>query len=283
MTYRLEGCLDLAFVAENADKTILHVLAQQPPLKVIRAFEIADGSALVHLHNVSGGVLGGDRLDLTIQVREKARAQITTTSATRIYRRVNYRPASQQTNTITIEKDAVLEMLPDPLIPFAGSAYQQQTQIDLADNAGLFWWETIAPGREASGELFAYDSLSLSMTIQACGQPIALEAMRLEPTTRPLSARARLGPFRYFSTFFICRVGRSAPQWTALETELMALATLLSNDQVVWGVSSLIAHGLIVRCVSMNSRDIGHGLLVFWQAAKLALYGLNTTPPRKVY
>ena len=40
MTYRLEGCLDLAFVAENADKTILHVLAQQPPLKVIRAFEI---------------------------------------------------------------------------------------------------------------------------------------------------------------------------------------------------------------------------------------------------
>ena len=51
---------------------------------------------------------------------------------------------------MAVAENDLLELLPDPLIPFAGSAYQQQTQIDLADNAGLFWWETIAPGREAT-------------------------------------------------------------------------------------------------------------------------------------
>jgi urease accessory protein len=282
-SYRLEGRLALDFIADQGHQTTLHVLAQQPPLKVIRAFEIADGASLVHLHNISGGILGGDRLDLTVRVRENARAQLTTTSATRIYRHVSHRPPSLQTNTITVDNGAILEMLPDPLIPFAASAYQQQTQIDLSENAGLFWWETVAPGREASGESFAYDSLTLSLLIRACGQPIALETLKIVPTAQPLSARVRLGHYRHFSTFYICRVGLPAAQWSALEQELMTLADTLSNADSLWGVSTLVAHGLVVRCLSMNSRDIASGLLTFWQVAKQALYHLTAIPPRKVY
>jgi urease accessory protein len=44
--------------------TVLAASRQEPPLKVVRAFELEDGAALVHLHNVSGGLLGGDRLEL---------------------------------------------------------------------------------------------------------------------------------------------------------------------------------------------------------------------------
>ncbi len=157
VTYRLEGRLSLAFEASLSGKTTLHVLAQQPPLKVIRAFDVAHGAALVHLHNISGGVLGGDKLTLAVHVREKASAQITTPGATRVYRRTGDHPPSTQINTVRVEPGGLLEMLPDPLIPFAGAAYQQHTQIDLAEDAGMFWWETVAPGREARGELFAYE------------------------------------------------------------------------------------------------------------------------------
>lgn len=55
------GQLQLHYsLAGEPHKTKLRVLAQHPPLRVIRAFEHQKSGALVHMHNVSGGVLGGD-------------------------------------------------------------------------------------------------------------------------------------------------------------------------------------------------------------------------------
>ncbi|MBA3870105.1 MAG: urease accessory protein UreD [Anaerolineae bacterium] len=285
MKYRVEGRLSLKFEIEPTTRqTIMRVLDTQPPLKVVRAFEADYGAALVHLHNVSGGVLGGDHLILKAHIGEGARAQITTTSATRIYRNRVDMPASYQLNELSVAENGLLELLPDPLIPFAYSAYQQRTSIKLAEGAGLFWWETVAPGREARNECFDYDLLGLEVDIQAKGRPIALEYARLEPKLRPLSSAARLDAYRYFSTFYICKVGLPAAQWTALEAELGELAGMMTRaNEILWGVSTLVRDGLVVRGVSCEGRSLSSGLLAFWRAAKLALYGQIATPPRKVY
>jgi urease accessory protein len=283
MNYRLEGRLRLRFAA-GSSQTTLHVEEQTPPLKVVRAFKLEDGTALVHLHNVSGGVLGGDKLEHYVEVEPGARAQLTTTSATRIYRSRQNSPPSLQINEIKIGEGGLLEMLPDTLIPYRGAAYRQQTRIDLADGAGLFWWETVAPGREARGELFDYDLLALDLRISSQGRPVAIERTRLEPHTRTLSSSARLGAYRYFSTFYICRVGLPEAEWSVLETDLTYIASELSHrDEIVWGVSRLVAHGLVVRVVSRHGRDIPPGLLAFWKAAKRALYKQDAVPPRKIY
>jgi urease accessory protein len=280
-----KGCLRLHFHLPPGDlHTRLDVQAQEPPLKVIRAFKLDDGAALVHLHNISGGVLGGDQLALEVRVGPNASAQLTTTSATRIYRQRAGAAESVHTSHMAVDENGLLEMLPDPVIPFAGSVYRQQTQIELADGAGLFWWETIAPGREAHDERFGYERLTLETYIRACGQPIAIERARLEPHLRPLNSLARLGPFRYFSTFYICRVGLPTQRWTALEAELAHLAGELSHPgETKWGVSTLVAHGLAVRALSREGRSATTGLLAFWRAAKRALYGRQAVLPRKIY
>ena len=77
--------LDFQFDA-STQSTILASSTQTPPLKVVRAFPLENGATLAHLHNVSGGLLGGDRLELTVRVGPDAAVQLTTTSATRIYR-----------------------------------------------------------------------------------------------------------------------------------------------------------------------------------------------------
>ena len=56
---------------------------QQPPWKVVRAFPGDAGRSLVHLHNVSGGVLSGDHLSLDIHAGPGSVVQVTTTGATR--------------------------------------------------------------------------------------------------------------------------------------------------------------------------------------------------------
>lgn len=256
----------------------------QPPLKVIRAFETESGAALVHLHNISGGLLGGDHLEMQVTVGAAAQAQLTTTSATRVYKRRAGLAHSRQSTRITVAENGRLELLPDALIPYAEAAYEQHTQINLADGASLVWWETVAPGREAHGELFAYDLVLLNTEITANGRPIALETARLEPKRRPLDWTARLGRYRYLSTMYVCRAGEHAARWTALEAELSDLATAYSRrEESVWGVGTLAAHGLVIRGLSTSGLRIPQQLFGFWEAAKRALFDESAIPPRKIY
>ena len=262
----------------------MHIREQEPPLRVVHAFPQGDGGTLLHLHNLSGGVLGGDQLALDIELAPLARVQLTTTGATRIYRsRSDVLPA-RQTSVVRIGAGALLEYLPDQLIPFAGSRYQQCTRIELEQDAGLFWWETIAPGRLARAERFAYDLLQIETLLFAAGSPIACERLKLEPGHISLASPVRLGHFCYHTSFFICRVGLPASKWQQLEQELAELAFRSTQpDEIVWGVSSLVAHGLLVRAVSKRGYDIAPGLLAFWQEAKRALYSEEAVPPRKIY
>jgi len=261
----------------------MRVCEQQPPLRAVRAFPLPHGETLVHLHNVSGGVLGGDRLELRVDLGPGAAAQLTSTGATRLYRHRPDTPAARQSVDVAIGEGALLEYVPDPLIPFAGSRYRQKVRIDLSPDAGLFWWDVVAPGRDARGELFAYDLLECELEIAAGGKPVATERMRLEPGLRPMDSPARLGPFRYLASFFICREGLAPGAWLALESRMAELAEQLSRPpELVWGASALPAHGLVVRALGVGGRDIASGLHEFWRAAKRELYGREAIPPRKV-
>jgi urease accessory protein len=265
-------------------RTVLSRCRQQMPLRVIRAFPISQGGALVHLHNLSGGVLGGDDLSLTVNVGPTAYAQLTTTSATRLYRSLPQSQPASQSLHIYVEEDGLLEYLPDPLIPFAGSRYRQQTRIELAQGAGLFWWEVVAPGRVARDERFEYEMLYLDVDILALDKPILIERSRLEPAQRKPNAPIRLGAYLYFCSFYICRVGLENTDWMRLEGDLTSLAQDLSlPGEIMWAVSTLPAHGLHVRALSCRSETLSSGLYTFWHAARLALYGHEALPPRKIY
>ena len=281
---RVEASLALEFARDAATgQTVLSSAVHEPPLRVVRAFALDDGSALAHLHNVSGGLLGGDRLSLAVNVGSGASVQLTTTGGTRIYRPRKSAPPTTQTNQIRVGANALLEYVPDAIIPYAGARFAQRTRIDLSPGAGLFWWEVIAPGREASGEVFAYERIDMRADITANGRLIAAESIRLDPCGLALRSIARLGEYRYWATFYVCRVGLDPAAWLAAEEHLREAAGELSRPgEVLWGVSTLLADGLVVRGLALRGRDALGGLHALWNAAKLRLYGRPAVPPRKV-
>ena len=278
------GRLSLQFDYDASHaRTVLELKEQRQPLKVVRAFDSGDSAVLVHVHNLSGGVLAGDRLSLEINVGPRAEAQVTSTGAMRLYRaRPQSQPAECST-TVNVREGALLEYLPDPLIPFGGARYEQRTTVALEPGAGLFWWETVAPGREARGEIFSYDDLRLGFELHAGGTPLVIERNWLDPVARPLNSRARLGRYRYFSSFYICRAETSADTWRALEKQLADLVQRLTSPVIIWGLGRLPAHGFVVRALSLRGREIASGLFDFWRVAKLALYGRVAVIPRKIY
>lgn len=281
----VNGRLNLTFgVPVAGGPTRLRALEQYPPLRVVRPFSLPGGGVLIHLHNISGAVLGGDRLATELCLQEGARVQVTTTGATRIYRHRPSEGCAEQVTRCTIGQGALLEVLPDPLIPYAGSQYRQKTSYELAEGAGLLAWELITPGREAHGERFAYDTLELHTTIHGCGAPLAQERICLQPRVRPLDSPMRLGRYGCMAAFYACKTGAAPEVWAQLERELGELAEHKScAGEIVWGASALPADGVVVRGLSRTQRQLAAGLPLFWSAARQFLYGEAAIMPRKLY
>lgn len=278
----LRASLELEF-GKVAGRTELVRGGQQPPLRVVRSFPLPDGSALAHIHNVSGGILGGDELTLRVRTGEGANVMLTTTGATRVYRPRAEAPAAVQTNEISVARGGLLEYVPDQIIPYSGARFCQRTTIRLEEDAGLFWWEVLAPGREARGELFAYEQVKMSTELLALDRVIACERVLLAPARQASFPVSRLGDYRYWASFYVCRVGVEAKAWLALEDRLRSAAKDLGEGPGMrWGVSTLGAHGLAIRCLAVRGHQVFAGLRALWSTAKLVLYGREAIPPRKV-
>ena len=132
-------------------------------------------------------MLAGDRLALDVEVEAGAAAQITTTGATRLYRHRAGAADSEQHSRFSVGDGALLEYLPDAVIPYAGSRHVQRTEIRLGRGSTLFWWEVLAPGRLAAGERFAFERLRVQTEVYAGSRPVLREDYLLEPAAeRPV-------------------------------------------------------------------------------------------------
>jgi urease accessory protein len=131
---------------------VVHSFAQAP-FKVQRPF-YPEGDDVCHsvILHTAGGIVGGDRLSMHLQLEPNAQALVTTAAATKVYR-TNGQDA-QQIVHIQIAKDACLEWFPQETIVFAGAEAGQQFNIELAPEALWMGWDVTRLGRSARGELF---------------------------------------------------------------------------------------------------------------------------------
>ncbi len=275
--------LHLAFETSEGGETILRVKQQQPPWRVVRGFRTPSGETLAHVHNLSGGILDTDSLCWRVDVGPRSQAQITSTGATRVYRSRSMDRRASQRMHVAIGAGAYLEYLPDQLIPYAGSRFDQNTRVELAPGGSLIWWERVAPGREASNEVFRFESLNSHFELIAEGQPIAIEKWDLRPASKKLVSSTRLGAFRHFATCYVCRSGEPQSYWRALERELQTAADQVSGDGMLWGVTTLRTHGIVIRGVAINGRPLAVALVELWKSAKQMLCGRAAVLPRKIH
>jgi urease accessory protein len=176
----------------------------------------------------------------------------------------------------------MVEYLPDVAIPFAGSRFRQSTDISLGPNAGFIGWETLAAGRIASGEEFAFDLFHSECSIRSDTRPLALERYTLTPSTRDLRSVARWGRFRYTTTMYVCHAGVAHSRWSEVESSLNEFAFLRTSHAARWGVSALVSGGLVVRGLALEAHQITDGLHAFWDLAKQQLWGEPALPPRRI-
>lgn len=137
--------------------TGLETVAYQYPLKLIsptRFFE--KQSVLVFLLSYGGGLVGGDHVALSIDVKEGARLSMVTQGHTKIFKSPSADIVTRQTLQVDIASGGALCLLPDPVQPFAGSVYDQTQIFKVAGGASLCLLDWVTQGRSARGEDWSF-------------------------------------------------------------------------------------------------------------------------------
>ena len=172
-----QGKLSLAY-ERRADKTILAQVQVQAPLKVQRPFypegEICH-SVMLH---TAGGIVGGDRLDVSVSLQAQAQALLTTAAATKVYR--SNGPQANQQILLQLAADASLEWLPQETILFNGAVYQQSLRVELAAGATWLGWDMTRLGRSASGERFDAGIWRSRTEVWQAGQLVWVDPQRVQ-------------------------------------------------------------------------------------------------------
>jgi len=135
----------------------LETVTYQYPLKLISPSRSAETrSVLVFLLSYGGGLVGGDAVNLSINVRKDARLSVVTQGHTKIFISATPDIVTRQTLRVHIADGAALCLLPDPVQPFAESVYRQVQIFHLTGTASLCLLDWVTQGRVARGEDWSF-------------------------------------------------------------------------------------------------------------------------------
>jgi urease accessory protein len=166
--------------------TQLTDLAQFSPLRLLFPRVPEDEPLTACLSNTAGGVVGGDVLDVEINVLEGARVLAMGQAAEKIYRSAG--ETARLGFTLSAGPDAWLEWLPQETIIFEGAKLARRTQINVDSSARSLTGEILVFGRTAHGESLTTGSIHDAIEIKRDGRAIWAEALHLDGDLRaPLS------------------------------------------------------------------------------------------------
>ena len=235
------------------------------------------GCAYTWLVNPSGGLVGGDHVSVEAQLHAGTHVLMTSPSANRVYRSLS-EPAVQEVH-LSVGRDARLEWLPEVTIPFAGSRLRQSIHVDLAPGATMILWDTIASGRVAMRERWAFAAVENEICISTPLGGSVVERYRLVPGRLPESI-GLVGSWDYVASLFVIGDAVDADIWKRLDVELAAILEQRPG-LVLGGVSTTAAPGLAVKFVARSAPDLTEMLAAIWSAVRKDLWNLPVPDLRR--
>src|SRR6202162_3008686 len=137
------------------------------------------------LLNPTGGIFGGDRLRSEIILGEVTHVVLTTPSASKIYRSRD--EAAYCETKISLGADAILEYLPDHLIPHPGAALRQKLRMTMAPGSCAIVYDGLAAGRVGRDERWRFREISSEIRIDLLDRTRFLCRSSLLPASHPLT------------------------------------------------------------------------------------------------
>ncbi len=242
------------------------------PLYVQKPFYPENPCTHVYLVHPPGGIVGGDRLDIDVQLATDAAALITTPAATKLYRVAATK--AQLTQRFRVSRGACLEWLPLETIVFDGADFSSHTEIMLEPGARFFGWEMTCLGRPAGNRPFATGRIH---------QRVALRR-RDGPHLRPLlldNAQLSAPSSRQSAPWGYAGASVAASAWlTPATRELGAAINATLADSTPDLALTVPGDVLVVRALGNDAEHIMEQLRRFWSVARELAFARSAVAPR---
>jgi urease accessory protein len=272
------GALELSLARRGGTTRVVHHY-QRAPLHVYRPIHLDANMpemAFVFVQQFGDGFLHGDRCRIDIDCGPGAAVHVTTQAATNVYRAE--RNFATQLVNFRAGRGALVEYLPDPVVPFRGSRFFQRTCLTADPDSTSILGEVLLPGRVARGEVHAYDLYwAETEARRPDGALLFADLLRLRPTEGegPRSL-ALLGGREVVATLYVVTQRTPAPELVQL------LRQALTDGDVLGGVSELPnGCGVCARLLGRTSKTVREAVTNMWNAARLALLGVPAPDLRK--
>ena len=266
--------LDIRYALEQ-DKTVARY-EHDGPLRILQSL-YPEGSHICHnvIVHPPGGLVGGDTLDIQVNVGDGTHGLITTPGATRFYKSLG-EPALQRTRA-TVQTNARLEWLPLEAIAYSACQAENRSTFDLAPSAEMIGWDITALGLPSAN--LPFESGSFMQHIEIPG--VWLERGRIDAgDERLLNSPLGLAGHRCMASIFFAT---GAPLTRERKEHALNVARSVLDVHTLKntaGATSPNDHVVVVRVLAPLVEPAMDALRQVWAAWRQQLWQIQATSPR---
>jgi urease accessory protein len=247
----MSGTAHMRFSRAGAQTILVRSYATSP-VKLFTTRNHA-GACWVYAATLGGGFVGGDAVRMTLDVGAGAHALLTTQASTKVYR--SLKPASQQISAI-VHEDALLAVVPDPIVCFAGADFSQDQRYDLAGRANLVVLDWITSGRHAAGERWAFSHYSSRIQIARDGKRMFYDGLTLQNETDTIAER--MGRFDVWASCVI--TGPRVADAAAAIVDRIAQLPVHARADMIESACALAGGGALLRIAGCRVEQVSRHL-----------------------
>ncbi|MSO56309.1 MAG: urease accessory protein UreD [Acidobacteria bacterium] len=236
----------------NGSETVLTRSFATSPVKVL-ATKGGRPACWVYAATLGGGLVGGDEIQMTVEVAAGARALLTTQASTKVYR--SLRPA-RQIISATVDAEGLLAVVPDPIVCFASADFVQKQNYELRGDASLVLVDWMTSGRHQAGERWAFSRYESRLSITRDARPVFYDAFVLEPDLD--SIVHRMGRFEVFLTAVV--TGPMVVDGANLILREASQAPVVKGAGLIVSAWQLGDSGALLRLAGVSVEQVGRAL-----------------------
>jgi len=271
---RARGAVILGFRHDaKRDQTGLSDLYHSHPMRVLFPRPARNDVITAAITTVSGGLVGGDQIDVSINAEENAQVLSLAQAAEKVYRAQDAEPA-RVTLTLKAGANGCLEYLPQETILFEGARLVRSTRIDLAtETAHVMAGEMVIFGRGAMGETVRQCQFQENWRLTLAGRTIWRDAFVLNPAVA-------ISPFGLNGATAMATLICAAPQPETLRDRVRPLLMDLPG-----GIAGATAMGplLLLRFLGKDPAAMRARYMQVWSVLRHQAFGRPARLPALIH
>jgi len=250
-------------------RTIINSRKHQGPLVIQKPFYPEGDPCHIYLLHPPAGLVGGDRLTLSVSLQQDAHVLITTPGAAKFYRSNGSIAAQQQ--TLQIADNALLEWLPQETIVFDKSNAEVRTSVRLSANAKFIGWEICCLGRQAGNLPFNDGQFVQKIQLQRDNIPLLIERALYQGNTPILSSAWGLANHTTVGTMMITPANQQLLE--SIRAQVKVDSPQLFSATLMNGV-------LVCRYLGAQAANAKKVFTQVWEISRPAIQNINACVPR---